>query len=163
MENQNQKTDEPKIVCKYKNANAYVMACEKEVDASTDDVVEVTENVETQTAEPAAEPVVEVTETVEVPIVGDTTETDASYAEPLGESTSWYPEAQSYDSLMNYEYGTSTTYIASLTNPEVGVNMDDILLIVLIALGCLAVLGSTVILAGRALNNRATHKDFLKK
>lgn len=131
---------ESTFVCEYKNANAYVMICEEK-------------NRDTEADAAAEQPIVELPaeENIEVPIVGDT---EAESVEPLGETASWYPDTVNYDNVVNYEYGTSSTYVASLTNPEVGFEVGDILLVVMIALSCLAIAGSIAFLTGRALSDR---------
>ena len=152
MENKNTRD----VVCKHKDANVFVMTCEEEQAAEP-----VSQAVEQP--EQVAEPVVEEldTEEIAVPIVG---EVEASTVEPLGETESWYPDTVHYDSVVNYEYGVTTPYVASLTNPEVGFEPSDIILIAIIALSLLAVVASAMVLTGRAMGRRqATRKDFVEK
>ena len=124
-----------KTVCKYKDKNSYIMVCEKE----------------TQVVD---------TEEIEVPIVGDTEE---SYVEPLGETESWYPENTANNNIVNYQYGTTSQYTASLIHPEEGITASDIVLITIIALSVLAVATSIAVLAGRGVHNRAQRKDFVQE
>lgn len=162
MEN---KKEAAKIICKYSDPNAFVMTCESEEPKQKVAEPQVVEQPEPVVEQPVAEPVLEQvdTEEIAVPVVGDAEETDDSYVEPLGETASWYPENAQHDNLINYSYGKSTEFVASLTNPEVGFEASDILLVAIIALSCLAVVGSITFLTGKAINNRARRKDFIKK
>ncbi|MBQ8992015.1 hypothetical protein IJ090_01090 [Candidatus Saccharibacteria bacterium] len=157
MENKNSRD----VVCKYKDANVFVMTCEEEVETpqATAEVQPGVAESEPQVVETIVEQVD--TEEVAVPIVGDTS--DEGYVEPLGETESWYPDTVNYGNVVNYEYGTSAEYVASLTNPEEGITASDIVLVGIIALSCLAIVGSMTVLTGRAVKNRALRKDFIKK
>ena len=147
------------------------MTCEKEEAAAQPVAAEpaVVEPVVAEpepAAEPIAtepEPVVEQvdTEEIEVPVVGDTDE--EGYVEPLGEVASWYPDTVNYDNVVNYQYGKSSEFVASLTNPEEGITASDVVLIAIIALSCLAITSSVAFLTTRAVGNRAKRKDFIQR
>ena len=180
MENKNTNT-----ICKYADANSYVMTCEP-VEQATEQLTPAAEAQDSQAAEPsqdsqnapaanesqatvpaapAMEPAEAVetvdTEDIEVPIVGDTTD---SYVEPLGETESWYPEEASSHNVVNYPYGTTSQYTASLFRPEEGFTASDIALIVIIAASLLAVVCSIILLTSRAaVNRRAVRKDFIRQ
>lgn len=160
MENTNTKTT-AKIDCKYKDSATFVMTCEKKEDPESIPAPVQAQQPEVET--PVTVETAPETENIEVPIVGEINDSDESYVEPLGETSSWYPDTVNYENVVNYQYGTSSEYVASLTNPEVGFEASDILLVAIIALSCLAVLGSITYLTGRAINNKATRKDFIKK
>lgn len=157
------------VVCKYKSDGAFVMTCEKN---------QPTENSVPQDAEPEVEPepepevepepemepeVIEQTddEDIEVPMVGDTT--DDGYVEPLGEEYSWYPD-EANSNIINYQYGKTSEFVASLTNPEEGITASDVVLIVIIALSCLTITTSVSLLTTRAVGNRvAKRKNFTQR
>lgn len=171
MENKNTKT-----ICRYADANSYVMTCESQEPATkpeqTAPAAEPSRDsqvaAESQTVVPTAptmEPAqtVEVvdTENIEVPIVGDIAD---SYVEPLGETASWYPEGASSNNVVNYQYGTTTPYTASLFRPEEGFTASDIALIAIIAASLLAVVCSIILLTSRAaVNRRTVRKDFIRQ
>ncbi|MBR3365543.1 hypothetical protein IKG48_00230 [Candidatus Saccharibacteria bacterium] len=148
------------LTCKYKDENTYVMTCEKG-EAEAQPVV--TEPVAADPEPVVTEPVVEQvdTEEIEVPVVGEIE--DEGYVEPLGESYSWYPDTVNYDNVVNYQYGKSSEFVASLTNPEEGITASDIVLITIIALSCLAITSSVAFLTTRAVSGRAKRKDFIQR
>lgn len=147
MEN---KKEAAKLTCEYKDPNTFVMTCEsKESEQEVTEPEQIIEEVDD--------------EEIEVPVVGDVNETEASYVEPLGESSSWYPDTVDYENVVNYSYGNSSGFVASLTNPEVGFEASDIILIGIIALSCLAVVVSTALITSKAIIGRATRKNFIKK
>lgn len=156
-----------KLTCKYKDENTYVMTCEKEEaeaqPVATESAVVEPEPVATEPVVTEPEPVVEQVdaEEIEVPVVGDTDE--EGYVEPLGETASWYPDTVNYDNVVNYQYGKSSEFVASLTNPEEGITASDIVLIAIIALSCLAITSSVAFLTTRAVGNRAKRKDFIQR
>lgn len=165
--------------CSYKDSNTFLMTCEKQDTTAPETETQPAAKPATQpAAEPApttqpaaeaqpaeteqsAEPAAQA-EDVAVPIVGNT---DESYVEPLGETASWYPEQSNYDNVVNYQYGKSAEFVASLTNPEEGITASDVVLIVIIVLSLMAIVATTMVLAGRAVASRTTtrRKDFIKK
>lgn len=157
-----------KTICKYKSANSYIMTCEPEEETQVEQeetpqpAAETKEETTVKAPEmtPAETTVVEQTdaEEIAVPIVGDT---DESYVEPLGET---YTQAASpYENVVNYQYGTSSQYTASLLRPEEGFTASDIALIVIIALSLSAIIASVIVLTGRKVSNRASRKNFIQK
>lgn len=169
--------EDTKVKCSYKNEGTFVMICGNEEDKvqPTTEQKPVEQKpveqkpVEKPTATPEATPVSEPTEQqpeeeIEVPVVGNVDDVDTSYVEPLGETASWYPDTVNYDNVVNYQYGNTAKYVASLTNPEEGITASDIALISIIALSCLAIVSSAVLFAGRFASNHTTsRKDFIKK
>ena len=157
-----------KTICRYKDVNSYVMTCEPaektqvEQEETPQPVAETKETVKAPEMAPA-----ETVETIEqrvdteeiaVPIVGDVEE---SYAEPLGET--YTQAATANNNVVNYQYGTSSQYTASLFRPEEGFTASDIILIAIIALSLFAVIASVIILTGRKMSNRAGRKNFIQK
>ena len=170
MEKQNNSSREDKVSCKYKDTGSFVLSCEKEDTVQPAEIMP-TENeqndqptVEQQTA-PEQTATEKTVEDVDVPIVGDTNNVDESYVEPLGETASWYPDQPNYDNVVNYQYGKSSEFVASLTNPEEGITAGDITLIIIIVLSLMAIVATAMLLTGRIVTGHtvAKRKDFIKK